>query len=192
MKCVSCSAEIPDDSDFCLKCGTKQDILNIDAQVDDLEEKLSVTNHSFSAKGRINCQKWIEEFGFDEVAKAINIALSQYLKFDDEHTPIKHTVDLVFAKIPGICANRKIAKEKPYMADTQKMVGYANKKFALSEYQEKEYKEHIGRLLYLFNKKASDYSKMFEDFFWKLKKSNDKWEFLEEMKELIEVWEAGS
>ena len=135
---------------------------------------MEITNHSFSPKGRLNCQKWIDEFGFDEVAKAVDIALSQYLKFDNENNPIKHTVDIVFDKIPGICANRKIAREKPYMADTQKMVGYANKKFRLSEYQEKEYKEHIGRLLYLFNEKATDYSKAFEDFFWKLKKSNDK------------------
>ena len=110
MKCISCSSEIPDASAFCLKCGTKQDMINLDEQIDTVEEKLSITNCSFSAKGRINCQKWIEEFGFDEVAKAVDIALSQYLKFDTEDTPVKHTVGLVFDKIPSICANRKIAR----------------------------------------------------------------------------------
>lgn len=31
---------------------------------------------------------------------------------------------------------------------------------------------------------------MFEDLFWKLKKANDKWGFIDEVKEIIEIWET--
>jgi len=191
MNCWSCSAEIPQDSAFCLKCGAKQNAVNLEEQIDLIEEKLSITNYSFSPKGRIDCQQWINEFGFDEVYESIEIALKQYLQFDEDGKPSKHSVNVVFNKISGICANRKISREKPYMADTLRMLGYANKKYRLSESQEKDYKEHISRVLYLLFAKNDNYSDSYESFFWKMKASEDKWEFLDEMKNIIITLEHG-
>lgn len=189
MKCCKCSIEIPESSAFCLKCGAKQSIIDIDELIDLIEEKLSATNCSFSAKGRLDCQKWINEFGFDEVCHAVEIAIPQYLRFDKDNNPIKETVSEVFNKIPGICANRKKVREKPYMANTLQMVGYANKKFRLSQWMEKDYKEHIERILYLMYKKEANYSDSYERFFWKMKNAEDKHDFLEEMSAIIKVLE---
>lgn len=193
MKCVNCLEEIPDNAVFCHLCGAKQvtdDIDNIENQIDIIEEKLDITGFSFNTKGCIECKQWIKEFGFNEVSEAVDISLKQYLKFDVNDKPIKESVDTVFDKIAGICAVRKMSKDKPYYGDMRKMVGYASKKFRLSDYQEREYKECINRLLYLFYNNAKDYTKMFGDLFWKLKNSDDKWEFIDEVKEIIEVWEV--
>lgn len=190
MKCVNCFEEIPENAVFCHLCGVKQTTSDIEEQIDFIEDKLAITGCSFNEKGRIDCKQWIKEFGFNEVSEAVDISLKQYLKFDVNDNPIRETADMVFNKIAGICANRKMSKDKPYYADMCKMLGYANKKFYLSNRQEQEYKECIQRLLYLFYDKATDYSNMFEDLFWKLKKANDKWEFIDEVRELIELWEA--
>lgn len=190
MKCINCLEEIPDGSVFCNLCGAKQDENQIEAQIDQVNQKLDITEHSFSAHGRLDCKKWIKEFGFDEVCEAVDISLNQYLHFDSTEKPTEESVIVVFDKIPGICFNRKMAKQKPYAADALKMLAYAKKKFYLSDRQELEYKNHLERLLYLFSQKAKDYNAMYEDVFWKLKKATDKWEYLDELKELIEVWEV--
>ena len=185
MKCKNCSAEIDDRALFCSMCGEKQAEDSIEMQIDAIERKLAVTKSVFSDKGRIDCTQWIKEFGIDEIFEAVEIAIKQYLRFDGDDNPIESSVDEVFSKIPGICANRKRAKEKPYIADSQKMLNYALKKFYLSERQEQEYKEHIERVLYLYSKN-SDYTERFEELFWKLKKANDKWDFLDLLSELAE------
>ncbi|MEG2164179.1 MAG: zinc ribbon domain-containing protein [Bacteroidales bacterium] len=192
IKCCKCSAEIPNGSVFCMKCGAKQSIVDIEELVTLVQEKLSITNYSFSDKGKLDCQKWINEFGFDAVCEAVEIAIQQYLKFDDENNPIKHTINEVFNKIPGICANKKRNKEKPYMADVLRMVGYANKKFRLYRSLENDYKEHIERILYLYYTQYSNYSDLYEDFFWKMKSSTDRENFLEEMQVIINDLEQES
>lgn len=185
MKCKKCFAEIDNSAIFCSMCGEKQDEQSIEEQINSIEKKLEVTNSIFSDKGRIDCAQWIKEFGIEEIFEAIEIAIKQYLRFDCDNNPTKSSVNEVFAKIPGICANRKRAKEKPYIADSQKMLNYALKKFYLSERQEQEYKEHIERVLYLYSKN-SDYTERFEELFWQLKKANDKWDFLDLLTELAE------
>lgn len=189
MKCDKCSSELPDKALFCPICGAKQEYNNdIETQVEIIEQKLNITDCCFSKKGRIDCQEWIKEFGFEEVCTAVDITLKQYLKFDDEDNPIRSTANEVFNKISGICYNRKSAKITPYLADTQKMVNYSAKKFYLSEYQEREYKDYISRILRFYSRET-DYADLFENLFWQLKRSNDKWEFLDFLKEIADKWE---
>lgn len=185
MKCKNCSAEIDDSALFCAMCGEKQADDRIEMQINAIERKLAITQNVFSDKGRISCAQWIKEFGVEEVLESIEIAIKQYLRFDDNSKPVKSSVDEVFEKIPGICANRKRAKEKPYIADSQKMLNYALKKFYLSEQQKHEYKEYIERVLYLYSKN-SDYIEKFEELFWQLKKADDKWFFFDLLAELAE------
>ncbi len=179
MICINCSAELPDNALFCHICGAKQTTNDeIISQINAIEERLSVTGCCFSNSGRVDCQGWIEEYGFEEVCTAVSIALKQYLLFDSEDKPIRSSADEVFQKIPGICYNRRIAKKQPYLADVQRMVKYASKKFSLSEYRERNYRDYITRILYLYSKR-DNYTELFEEFFWNLKRSTDKWDFLD-------------
>ena len=182
---------MPDNALFCHICGSKQihNEGNMEEKIELIEKKLEITDRSFSEKGRINCKQWIIEFGFEEVMEAADISLKQYLKFDTDGKPIQNSANTVFDKISGICANRKMFKEKPYLLDAGKMLGYANKKFRITNYRSQELKEHIERILYLFYKKTINYNDRAEDLFWRLKKATDEWEFLNEVKELIEIWE---
>lgn len=185
MKCKNCLAQIEDNALFCYKCGTKQDIPSIDEQIESVEKKLEITNRVFSDKGRIDCTQWLKEFGFEEVCEAVEISIKQYLRFDSDNNPTETSVIEVFSKIPGICANRKISKEKPYIADSKKMFYYACKKIHLSDYQEREYKEYIERVLYLYSK-CEDYTEKFEELFWELKKASDKFDFLDLLKDIAD------
>lgn len=190
MNCVKCSAELPDNALFCHFCGAKQEKENdIETQIDLIENKLNVTGHGFSIKGRIDCQDWIREFGFEEVCVAVDIALKNYLKFDENDNPVLDSVNMVFDKISGICYNRKIAKETPYKADVQKMFNYANKKYYLSEKQKREFKDYIQHVLQLYSKN-DNYIDNFEGLFWQLKRSDDKWEFLKLLEEIVNKLEA--
>lgn len=191
MKCCKCAQDIPDDSTFCLKCGAKQSIVDIEELVALVEEKLSITNYAFSEKGKLDCQKWINEFGFDAVCEAVEIAIQQYLMFDGESKPIKHSVDEVFNKIPGICANKKNQKEKPYIGDALQIFNYSKKKFRLNGWLSKDYKIYIERVLFLLFQSEDNYQKAFEDFFWEMKRADDEYDFLDEMKDMVSTLEKG-
>lgn len=189
MKCIKCSAEIPDNAFFCQFCGSNQEGENdIETQIENVENKLEITGCRFSKKGRINCREWIREFGYEEVCLAVDIALKQYLEFDEDDHPISSSVNEVYKKIPGICYNRKQAKEKPYMADTQKMINYASQKFRLSKNQECELKDYIQHVLRLYSKK-DNYADNYEELFWEMKRSDDEWEFWDILKEIIREME---
>ncbi len=189
MKCVKCSADLPDNALFCYICGAKQDKdNNVETQINAIEAKLDITGCKFSQKGRIDCGEWIRRFGFEEICLAVDIALEKYLEFDEDDKPIQSSVNEVFDKIPGICYNRKMSKETPYLADAQKMIHYAKKKFNYSEYREKELKNYIERILQLFSKKEN-YTENFENLFWELKRSDDKWDFLNLLEEIVNTLE---
>ena len=185
MKCEKCFSELSNDAVFCQFCGAKQENQNnIEAQIDAVEDKLNITECGFSDKGRIDCREWIREFGFEEVCLAVNIALKQYLKFDKDGKPIQSSVNEIFSKISGICHNRKIAQEKPYLSDALKIYNYANKKFSLSSNQGHECKNNIERILQIYSK-SDDYSDNFDELFWQLKKSDNKWVFLDLLNDII-------
>ncbi len=185
MLCRNCTSEIDNTAVICPFCKATQFTDDIETQIDCVERKLKITGHSFSDIGRFHCGEWIKEFGILEVCEAVEISLKQYLKFSNDGTPEQRRVDIVFKKIPGICANRKIAKEKPYMADVRKIFNYAARMFSLTETQEREYKKYIERVLYVYSKQPN-YDDNVEELFWKLKKSSDKWEFLEYLEELAQ------
>lgn len=185
MKCTNCASELPADAVFCHICGTKQESLDaVFAQVNAIEKRLSVTGAGFNNQGRAQCQTWIGEYGFEEVCTAVDIAIKQYLHFDENDKPIRDSVHEVFNKIPGICYNRKKAKVKPYLADAQMLVNYALKKFYFSEFRERILRDYVERILYLYSR-MNNYSDMFQDLFWELKRTNDKWDFMDYLEQII-------
>lgn len=169
MNCIKCSTELPDNAVYCHICGAKQETTDeINAQIDAIEKRLSITGCCFSNAGCLDYRGWIEEYGFQEVCTAVNMALKQYLRFDSEDKPIRSSTHEVFQKIPGICYNRRSARKQPYLADVHRMVNYASKKFYLSDYQERNYRDYITRILSRYSTREN-YSYLFEELFWRLK-----------------------
>ena len=152
MFCNNCGKEIDSNSLFCNFCGAKQPvsapIQTKDEQIAIIEEKLSITKSKFSDKGRILCAKWLDEFGLDLILESVSIAITQYLRFDNEGEPEPNSVTMVFDKIGGICRNKKIATEKPYEAYTRKIMNYANKKWYICYRDCVELEANITKLFY--------------------------------------------
>ncbi|MFZ5644653.1 MAG: hypothetical protein ACOY46_13775 [Bacillota bacterium] len=70
MKYVKCFSDLPNNALLCPTYGGKQDTGDdIDAQIDVVEEKLSITGCCFSKKERIDCQQWIKEYGYMQPLK---------------------------------------------------------------------------------------------------------------------------
>lgn len=187
--CNNCGKEIEANSIFCNFCGAKQmasnEILPIDKQIALIEETLSITKSTFSDKGRIICEKWINEFGFDLVLESVKIAITQYLRFDNNGKPEQNSVTTVFNKIGGICRNKKMASEKPYEAYTKKIMNYANKKWYLNYRDNEELEANITKLLYYYHKIGNLENKS-EDLFILLKSTPERYDFIDKTSQLVQ------
>ena len=187
MRCSKCLSELPANALYCHICGTKQpDSEKISEQIDAIDELLAITGSKFSNLGRADCQEWIQEFGFEEVVAATNISVKQYLEFDKDDQPIRESVIQVFQKIPGICYNRKHAKNEPYLADISRFVNYAAKQFYFSDYRIKKLREIATRVFSLYYR-MDNYDAHKEDLFWRMRSASDKWEFYNELEELADT-----
>lgn len=187
--CISCGKEIDTNSLFCNYCGEKQivstPIYTKDEQIAIIEEKLSITKSKFSDKGRIFCSKWLDEFGLDLVLESVSIAITQYLRFDDDGEPEPNSVTMVFDKISGICRNKKIATEKPYEAYTRKIMNYANKKWYISYRDCVELEANITKLLYYYYK-IGDFENKSEDLFVLLKSTPERYDFIDKISQIVQ------
>ena len=79
-----------------------------------------VPGYTLNENGLQNLRKWLNEYGFEELIQAIQIAASQYVKYEvssETPYPLKESVELAFSKISGICITRKRMEKKPYLKD---------------------------------------------------------------------------
>lgn len=155
-------------------------------QIDKIEKHLSsITGYSFSPQGRINCSKWIKEFGYDIVVESINIAMSQYLRMNTEGKYTKESIELVFNKIGGICYNKFEEKTKPYIAGTKRVINYCKKKFSYISWSREKYLEsEIGTILYDSYKQGS-YSETLEDIMQLVRTALSLSDFVENMEDSL-------
>lgn len=128
--------------------------------VEQIQKLLAITGYSFNEKGKMDCAVWIKEYGFDIVEESVQIALSQYLKYDSTGNLTEESINKVFNNIGGICYNKHMEKVKPYIAGTRRIVNYCNKRFRVNWYEERDLNSIIGKLLYYFYTKG-----MYEDKF---------------------------
>lgn len=70
-----------------------------------------------SDAGRRNADKWLEQYGLQDVLEAIDIAFRQYGEvIEGEGGRLTNeSLDLVFSKIPGVLRVRRAGLEKPYL-----------------------------------------------------------------------------
>lgn len=187
--CISCGKEIDANSLFCNFCGAKQivsaPIQTKDEQIAIIEEKLSITKSKFSDKGRILCSKWLDEFGLDLILESVSIAITQYLRFDNDGEPEPNSVTTVFNKIGGICRNKKIAAEKPYEAYTKKLMNYADKKWHIYYRDSVELEANITKLLYYYYK-IGDFENKSEDLFVLLKSTPERYDFIDKISQIVQ------
>jgi len=78
---------------------------------EDLARGASVTENGISS-----FKKWIKEFGFDEILRAMDISSSQYLKWENNKLTLSSCVN-AFSKIGGILSINKQLKENPNFKD---------------------------------------------------------------------------
>jgi len=66
--------------------------------------------------GRRRIEKLAKEFAVDEIMEAMRIAVNQYVKCEDGK-PTQESVERAFNKIGGICMNRRVQQDKPYLKE---------------------------------------------------------------------------
>lgn len=79
-----------------------------------------VPGYSLNENGLQNLRKWLSEYGFEELIQALQVATSQYIKYEvssEDPYPTKESVEFAFSKIPGVCITRKRMEKKPYLKD---------------------------------------------------------------------------
>jgi len=70
-----------------------------------------------SNNGLSEMKKLVNSFEIKEIMEAIKIAADQYLEYDNDGEPIMYSVENAWAKIGGICNNRREEKKKPYLRE---------------------------------------------------------------------------
>jgi len=73
-----------------------------------------VPGYSLTDDGIKGLKKLKRKYELNEIMTAMKIATEQYLKFENG-SPTKESVELAWSKVGGICNNRRLAKDKPYM-----------------------------------------------------------------------------
>ena len=96
----------------------KKGLLEIDEQITnqlaDYWEELA-TGYSLNESGKIKLKELSRKYQLDELMTAMKIACEQYMK--TKNGKYAHeTVEIAWKKLPGICYNRKIEREKPEVA----------------------------------------------------------------------------
>lgn len=187
MKCIKCGVELPENAAFCHVCGTTQHDDNQAVKCIEMLLKKK-TGFGFSKQGRLDCERWIGEFGFQEVQEGVLISIQQYMAFDQDGAPIKSAVEEVFSKIGGICANRRRQAECPYERDMQKFLAYSDRKWHFTAWQKSNYKADLFWIFRALNQYA-DCSELTEGLFLCLKKAEtyDKAEFCDEIHALTQA-----
>lgn len=126
----------------------KKELQNFENEQVDKIEKLFIerTGHTFSDTGRINCAKWIKEYGFEEVYESMKASFSSYYDETDEDT-----LEKVFNYTGRICYTRrrqqnnpleykinylcKICKNRLSYFDNNKIRGYLRRHFELDDFE---------------------------------------------------------
>lgn len=190
MNCKNCNQQIPDESMFCNYCGyriidNKEESLQ--EQVRFIEEILSEkTNYNFNDKGKLDCEKWIKEFGFKTVVLSTRTSIASYLKYKNEK-PTEESIDNVFSKISGICYNTVQQNSKPYLSKASHVAGIINKTFNINEYKLKNLRLNLEKLFRIYFEEYNDsYDKFVEDIMWEAKKTNSSASFHYMIEDLLE------
>ena len=71
----------------------------------------------------------LRQYGLSEVLESIEISTNYYLVRDSQGNIIDRSFNNAFEKIAGICKNRKITREKPYMNDIFRLYSIMQKKY---------------------------------------------------------------
>lgn len=187
MKCIKCGVELPENAAFCHVCGTAQHDDNQAVKCIEMLLKQK-TGFGFSKQGRLDCERWIGEFGFQEVQDSALISVQQYMAFDQDGVPIKSAVEEVFNKIGGICANRRRQAECPYEGDLQRFLAYSDRKWHFTAWQKSNYKADLFWIFRALNQYA-DCDDLTEGLFLSLKKAEtyEKKEFCNEIHTLAQA-----
>jgi hypothetical protein len=98
-----------------------------------------VSPYSLNDNGRRTLEKLKRKFALDEIMEAMRVAVSQYIKYNEQNTPTHDSVEKAWAKIGGICNLKKAQVDKPYLKDLYYIRGilrnrlnYVNDGMALS------------------------------------------------------------
>lgn len=92
-------------------------LLDLDEQViEQLADFWSeqVQGYHLTESGLKNLKKLKRRFNINEIMAAMKVAAEQYLIYKG-NVPTKDSVELAWSKVGGICRNRKLVQDKPYM-----------------------------------------------------------------------------
>lgn len=117
----------------------QSELIDLDAQavnkVNDIFEQL--TGFKIVNSGLKDIRSFIKKYGFVEVIDTVKVCVDQYIKFEQNGSPILDTVDFALSKIRPILENRKRCREKPYLQDLLYIRAMIYKRGLISE---KDYK----------------------------------------------------
>ena len=112
---------------------------------EDIVDALSIqwakaaTGFSLNECGVRELKRMIDRFTFQEISEAIDTAVDQYIKYDENNDPIHDSIETAWKKIPGIINNRRSGNTlKPiYYARgiIRKRFRYINEKYCISMLQ---------------------------------------------------------
>jgi len=133
----------------------------------------SLENHHLSVHGRDTLKKLIKKYSLEEVLDAIDIAVNQYLERDDEGLITLQSAANAISKLPGICRNKRIEREKPYMSELFHLRSIMLKRFwyvgeDVLYRMERAYKKGLSvesiRQMIFSTHRWSDFSEYLNDF----------------------------
>lgn len=90
--------------------------------------------------GKQKIAKWLREFGPAEVLEAMQIAAEQYFLYDSVGNVTEESYDKAFAMVSGICRNRRLQAEKPWLKDVNYVVAVVRNRFTT-------FRPHVARSL---------------------------------------------
>jgi len=74
-------------------------------------------------------RRLLRQYGLSEVIESIEISTTHYLKRDNQGNITEWAFNNSFEKIAGICKNRKITREKPYMDDIFRLYSMMQRRY---------------------------------------------------------------
>lgn len=71
---------------------------------------------SLNDNGRRSLKKLLGKYKLDEIARAMRIAVDQYVEYEDD-SPIHQSVEFAWDKVGAICSIKRSQAQKPYLRD---------------------------------------------------------------------------
>lgn len=117
----------------------REELKNLDNEVVDsiaLHWAQSVAPFTLNENGRSSLVRYLAKFSFAEIIEAMDLAVGQYVRYDDDDKPTSESVEDAWHKIAGIIVNRRSGNTKRDLyycrGILRNRLGYINERHVMS------------------------------------------------------------